>query len=51
MKSATSVLSLESEDEIEVSAQNKLAISLLPKQTLLFPVVIFPEGEALDPEL
>ena len=51
MKLVTSVLSLESELDIEVSAQNKFDIPLSPKQMLLLPVVIFPEGAALDPEL
>ena len=51
MKLVTSVLSLESELDIDVSAQNKFAISLLPKQTLLLPVVIAPEGALALPEL
>ena len=46
LKSSTSVLSLASEDDIDVSAQYRSVILLLPKQTMLLPVVIFPEGEA-----
>ena len=49
MKLVTSVLSLESEEDIEVSAQNKLLILLFPKQILLLPVEIDPEGEEPDP--
>ena len=40
-----SALSLESEDEIEVSAQCKEVILSSPKQTTLLPVTICPEGE------
>ena len=46
-----SVLSLESEELIEVSAQNKSVVSSLPKTTLLLPVVIISPGEVLLPAL
>ena len=46
LKLVTSVLSLESEEDIEVSAQNNPVILLFPKQTLLLDVVIFPDGES-----
>ena len=51
MKSATSVLSLASEELIDVSAQYKLVTLLLPRTTLLLPVVIFPDGELDLPAL
>ena len=50
LKLATSVLSLESELDIDVSAQNKLEILLFPKQILLLPVVILPDGAFDLPE-
>jgi hypothetical protein len=40
-----SVLSLKSDEEIDVSAQNKFEILSSPRTTLLFPVVIAPDGE------
>ena len=49
VKSVISALSLESELEILVSAQNKLLILSSPKQTLLLPVVILPLGAVDQP--
>jgi len=46
-----SVLSRESEDEIEVSAQYKLVILLSPKTILLLPVATDPLGELDLPAL
>ena len=46
LKSSTSVLSLASEELIDVSAQYKSEILLSPRQTILDPVVIAPDGEA-----
>ena len=45
LKLATSVLSLESEEEIDVSAQNKSVVLLLPRQIWLLCVVRLPDGE------
>ena len=49
MKSATSVLSLASEELIDVSAQKKLAILLSPKTIVLLSLSSIPEGEELVP--
>ena len=50
MKSVTSTLSLESELDIEVSAQYKALVLLLPRTTILLPVVILPLGLLALPE-
>ena len=44
VKFVISVLSLESEDDIEVSWQNKFWTASLPRTTLLLPVVMLPDG-------
>ena len=49
MKSVISVLSLESEDDIEVSLQNKSVTLSSPKTTWLFPLTICPDGELAVP--
>ena len=49
LKSSTSVLSLASEELIDVSAQKRLATLLLPRTKLLLPVVIAPEGDEALP--
>ena len=49
MKSVISVLSLESDELIDVSAQYISVTSLLPKVTMLLWVVRFPLGELLLP--
>ena len=51
MKLVTSVLSLESEDEMDVSAQKRSVILLLPKQIVLLLPPIAPLGEPDLPEL
>ena len=51
MKSLISVLSLESEDDIEVSAQKKLAILLSPKQIVSLSLLTTPAGELDVPAL
>jgi len=45
-----SVLSLKSDEEIDVSAQNKFEILSSPRTTLLEPVEISPDGELERPE-
>jgi len=51
VKSSTSVLSLPSDDEIDVSAQYRAVTPLLPRQMILLPVVISPDGELERPAL
>ena len=50
MKLVISALSLESEEDIDVSAQKRSVISSLPKQIWLLAVVKEPPGESDLPE-